>query len=90
MMLAVDDPLKVGETTLIPVAEVFTFSKVLGEKAAFAGGKRAKAVVVVGPRGAVALNVEGEFVSLNELMNEVSGLKELVAEAQSFEVRGKG
>jgi len=88
--LEADDPLKVGDTTLIPVAEVRLFSNVRGEKAAFAGRKRATAVVVIGPSSAVALNVEGEVVSLPELLNEVSGLKERVAEAQRSEVQGKG
>ncbi len=77
--LQADDPLRVGETTLIPVVEVFSFSMVQGERAAFAARKRPKAVVVVGPRGAVALSVEGEEVSLEELADEVSGLGELVA-----------
>jgi hypothetical protein len=77
--LQADDPLTVGETTLIPVAEVFSFSMVQGERAAFAARKMPKAVVAVGPRGTAALSVEGEAVSLKELMDEVSGLKELVA-----------
>lgn len=77
--LQADDPLRVGRATIIPVAEVRSFSMVLGEKATFAARKRAKAVVVLGPWGAVALNVEGEEVSLRELVGEVSGLKELMA-----------
>lgn len=89
-LLKADDPLKVGDITLIPVAEVRSFSNVRGERAAFAGRKRATAVVVLGPSGAVALNVEGEVVSLKELLNEVSGLKELVAGVKESEVVGKG
>ena len=77
--LQADDPLTVGETTLIPVAEIFSFSMVQGERAAFAASKRPKAVVVLGPWGAVALSVEDEEVSLEELADEVSGLGELVA-----------
>jgi hypothetical protein len=88
--LEADDPLKVGDLTLIPVAEVRSFSNVRGERAAFAGRKRATAVVALGPWGVVALNVEGEVVSLPELLDEVSGLKELVAGIQGSEVRSKG
>jgi hypothetical protein len=88
--LKADDPLKVGDITLIPVAEVHSFSNVRGERAAFAGRKRAKAVVVIGPWGAVALNVEGEELSLSELLNEVSGLKERITGVKEAEARGKG
>jgi hypothetical protein len=88
--LEADDPLKVGDLTLIPVAEVRSFSNVRGERAAFAGRKRATAVVALGPWGVVALNVEGEVVSLPELLDEVSGLKELVAGIQGSEVQSKG
>ena len=77
--LQADDPLTVGEITLIPVAEVFSFSMVQGERAAFAARKMPKAVVALGPRGAVALSAEGEAVSVKELADEVPGLGELVA-----------
>jgi hypothetical protein len=77
--LQADDPLRMGKATIIPVAEVRSFSMVRGEVATFAARKRPKAVVVLGPWGAVALNVEGEEVSLQELADEVSGLKELMA-----------
>ena len=90
MTLAVDDPLKVGDATLIPVVEVFSFSKVRGERAAFAARKRAKAVVALGPWGVVALDVEGEEISLQELADEVSGLKELVAGIEDSDVGTKG
>jgi hypothetical protein len=88
--LKADNPLNVGDITLIPVAEVHSFSMVQGERAAFAGRKRAKAVVALGPWGTVALNIEGEEVSLKELLDEVSGLKELVAGIQGSEVGDKG
>lgn len=87
--LKADDPINVGDITLIPVAEVHSFSNVRGERAAFAGRKRATAVVALGPWGAVALNVEGEVVSFPELLDEVSGLKELVAGIQGSKVRDK-
>ncbi len=74
-----DDPLTVGDITLIPVVEVHSFSNVQGERAAFAAKKKATAVVALGPWGAMALSAEGEEVSLPELLNEVSGLRELVA-----------
>ena len=88
--LQADDPLKVGDTTLIPVVEVFSFSKVQGERAAFAARKRAKAVVALGPWGVVALDVEGEEISLQELADEVSGLKELVTGIADSDVGTKG
>jgi len=77
--LQADDPLSVGEMTLIPVAEIYSFSMVLGERAAFVARKRPKAVVALGPRGAVALSVEGEEISLEELAAGVPGLRKLVA-----------
>ena len=82
MTLAVDDPLKIGDATLIPVVEVFSFSKVQGERAAFAARKRAKAVVALGPWGAVALDVSGEALSLRELLDRVAGLEERMAEVK--------
>ena len=88
--LVADEPLRVGELSLIPVAEVHSLSMVLGERAAFAGTKRAKAVVAVGPGGAVALGVGGEKVSLDELLDEVPGLKELIAGALRSEEEKRG
>ncbi|HRW82127.1 MAG TPA: hypothetical protein P5049_01605 [Methanothrix sp.] len=88
--LRADETLKVGEFALIPVAEVHSFSMVRGETATFAGTKRANAVVAVGPGGAVALDVGGEEVSLDELLAEVPGLKELVARALRSEEEGRG
>lgn len=76
--------------TLIPVAEVSSFSMVQGERAAFAARKKVKAVVALGPWGAVALNIGGEEVSLQELTDEVSGLKELVAWIGGSEPGGEG
>ncbi|MGC9515771.1 hypothetical protein [Methanocrinis sp.] len=88
-VLEADNPLRVGETILIPVAEVLSFSEVWGEGAAFACLKRAKAVVAIGPRGAFALDLVGQSVSLEELADEVSGLKELVAGVRSSGVGNK-
>ena len=89
-MLKADEPLKVGELSLIPVAEVHSFSMIRGEAATFAGTKRPKAVVAVGPGGAMALDVGGKGVTLDELLDEVSGLKELVAGALQSEEKRKG
>lgn len=88
--LGADDPLKVGELTLVPVSEFHSFSMVSGDGGSFVGMKRAKAVVALGPWGAVALDLDGEVLSLEELLDEVPGLKELVAEAGRSVTKDKG
>ncbi len=88
--LEAEGPLKVGDTTLIPLTEVRSFSAVRGEGAAFAFRKMATGVVAIGPWGALALDIEGEEVSLEELMAEVAGLKELLAGFRGSEVGDKG
>jgi hypothetical protein len=88
--LIADDPLQIGDIILIPVAEVSSFSNVKGEMAAFAARKRAKAVVALGPQGAVALSLDGAEISLSELADKVSGLDELMAEIRGSEVEDKG
>lgn len=88
--LGADDPMKVGEVTLVPVWEFHSYSMVRGDGGSFVGMKRAKAVVALTPRGAVALDLEGGALSLNELLDEVPGLKELVAEADLSVTEEKG
>lgn len=88
--LGADDPLKVGELTLVPVSEFYSFSMVRGDGGSFVGMKRAKAVVALGPWGAVALDLDGKVISLEELLDEVPGLKELVAEAGRSVTKEKG
>ncbi|HPJ30779.1 MAG TPA: hypothetical protein PLZ42_05255 [Methanothrix sp.] len=86
--LVADEPLRVGNFVLIPVAEVYSFSMVRDERAAFAGTKRVKAVVALGPGGPVALNVSGEELLLLDLLDQVSGLNELLAAFSSENGRG--
>ncbi|UEC43349.1 MAG: hypothetical protein METHAR1v1_1310011 [Methanothrix sp.] len=77
--LGADGPLQVGEVTLVAVSEFHSSSMVGGDGGSFVGMKRAKAVVALGPRGAVALDIDGEAISLEELLDEVPGLREVVA-----------
>jgi hypothetical protein len=76
--LKADRPLKVGQFILIPISEGSTFSIVRGDKAAFTGYKRAVAVVVLTPQGSMALKVNGEKCSVEDLMETVLGLRECV------------
>lgn len=85
--LAAEEPLCVGEITLIPVAEVRSSSFVRNDGWAFVGTKRAEAVVAVGPWGVIALDISGKEAPLDELLEEVPGLVELVAWAHREEER---
>jgi hypothetical protein len=80
--LGADDPLRVGDLALIPVSEFHSFSTVVDGGGSFVGMKRAKAVVALGPWGAVALDVSGEALSLRELLDRVAGLEERMAEVK--------
>jgi hypothetical protein len=80
--LAADLPLRVGEVTIIPVAEVQSLSYLRGGTGSFAGRKRAAAVVALGPWGSIALDISGEEAPLDELLAEVPGLEEVVAGAR--------
>lgn len=73
--------MKVGEVTLVAVWEFHSSSMVRGDGGSFLGMKRAKAVVALGPRGAAALDIDGEAISLEELLDEVPGLRVLVTGA---------
>jgi len=88
--LGADDPMKVGEVTLVPVWEFHSSSMVRGDGGSFVGMKRAKAVIALGPRGAVALDLDGGALCLNELLDEVPGLKEQMAEAGRSVTEEKG
>jgi hypothetical protein len=80
--LGADDPLKVGDLALIPVSEFHSFSTVVDGGGSFVGMKRAKAVVALGPWGAVALDVSGEALSLRELLDRVPDLEVRMAEVE--------
>ncbi|MDF0591923.1 hypothetical protein [Candidatus Methanocrinis natronophilus] len=88
--LGADDPVKIGEVTLVPIWEFHSSSMVRGDGGSFVGMKRAKAVVALGPRGALALDLDGEVLSLEELLDEVPRLRGMVTGAGRYGAAEKG
>ena len=73
----INEPISVAGLTLIPVVKISTnlWSTRMGE--AFLAIKHPVAIVVASPQAKRAYRITGEEVSLEELMQEVPGLKKL-------------
>jgi uncharacterized spore protein YtfJ len=75
--IVIETPVSIGDTTLIPVARVFT--KGWSRKGvSFLGYKSPVAVVVVSPAGKRALSPSGEEIPLESLIEETPGLAEVL------------
>ncbi len=76
--LKIDRPVTMGRVTLIPVARISTYSKVLKENAIFIGSKTPVVLVVLAPGSTKVLEMDGEEVP----PDEIPGLEEVIAEMQ--------
>ncbi len=75
--IVIETPVSIGDTTLIPVARVFT--RGWSQKGvSFLGYKSPVAVVVVSPAGKRALSPSGEEVPLEPLIEEIPDLTEVL------------
>jgi hypothetical protein len=75
--IVISKPISVTGITLIPVTKISTnlWSARAGE--AFLAAKQPIAIVVVSPQVKRAYRITGEEVSLDELIQEVPGLKDI-------------
>ena len=77
--VVIDNPVVIAGVTLLPVARV-TLSYWHGnDRISFFGSKQPVSVVVVTPSEKRAFRLTGEAVSLEQLVQEVPGLKEKLA-----------
>jgi len=76
--VVVGDPVRVGRTTLIPLAEVSLNWGFIGRRGTwFLGSKQPTAVVLISPRWTKAFRVTGEEVPLSELVRQAPGIREV-------------
>ena len=74
----IGNPVAVAGVTMIPVAQV-SLNYWCGDRGiSFFGVQRPVSVVVVSPSAAKAFRITGEEVPLDQLMQEVPGLKEIL------------
>ncbi len=76
--IVVNKPVSVAGLTLIPIIQVSLNLWSSGTGEAFLAIKQPIAVVMVSPQAKIAFRITGEEVSLEELTQEVPGLKEIL------------
>jgi len=76
--IVVNKPISVAGLILISVTRTFLSFRSARAGKAFLAVKQPIAVVVVSPQAKRAFRITGEEVSLEELMQEVHGLKEML------------
>jgi uncharacterized spore protein YtfJ len=78
--VAIENPIAVAGLTLIPVAKVSLNYWRGGGSTSFFGVKQPVGVVVVYPSAKRAFRITGEEVTLDQLIQEVPGIEEILAE----------
>jgi len=78
--LKTDRPMTIGGVTLIPVARISTYSKVLKENAIFIGSKTPVVLVVLAPGSTKVLDMDGEDVP----PDEIPGLEDVISLQKTF------
>ena len=76
--ITIEAPLAVAGVTLIPVAKVSLNSWHRKDRLSFFGIKQPVSMVVVSPQAKRAFRIDGEEISLDQLMKEVPGMKEIL------------
>lgn len=74
----IDDPITVGEITLIPVIELSLKYQFNENYFSCFGTKQPASIVVVSPSGKRAFRVSGEEVSFDQLIKETPGMREML------------
>ncbi len=74
--IVLGDPISVAGITLIPVTKVSVNCWRGKHGASFFGFKHPTSIVMVSPTTRWALGIEGESISLDQLMQEVPDIKE--------------
>jgi len=76
--VTIDNPVAVAGVTLIPVAEISLNHWRNSSGISFFGVKQPASIVVVSPSAKRAFRITGEEVSLDQLIQEVPGIKEML------------
>ena len=76
--VGIENPVAVAGVTLIPVVEISLNYWRSNSGISFFGVKQPVSVVVVSPLAKRAFRVTGEEVSLDQLIQEVPGIKEIL------------
>lgn len=74
----IDSPVGVGEVTLVPIARASVNYERGNGGILFFGMKQPLAVVVISVSGKRAFRITGEEVSVQELIQELPGMKEML------------
>jgi uncharacterized spore protein YtfJ len=74
----IGNPIAVGAVTLIPVAEVSLNHWCGNGSISFFGVKQPVRVIVVSPAAKRAFRITGEEVSLDQLLQEAPGIREVL------------
>ena len=76
--ITIDNPVTVGGVTLIPIVKTWLNCWRSKARLSFFGINQPVSIVVVSPQTKRAFRINGEEVSLDQLMTEVSGIKEIL------------
>ncbi len=76
--IAIDNPVTVAGLTIIPVVQVLLNYWHTKDSTSFFGLKQPVAVIVVSPLAKRAFRITGEEVSIDQLVQEAPGIKELL------------
>lgn len=76
--IAIDNPVTIDGLTIIPVVQVLLNSWHVKDKASFFGSKQPIALIVVSPLAKRAFRITGEEVSIEQLIQEAPGIKEVL------------
>lgn len=74
----IDSPLAVGAVTLIPIARISLDYEWSNRGVYFFGMKRPVAIVTISVSGKRAFRMTGAEISVEELIQEVPGMKEML------------
>ncbi len=76
--VVVDNPVAVAGVTLIPVVKISLKHWRSNGGVSLLGAKRPVSIVVVSPSAKRAFRITGEEVSLDQIMREAPGIKEIL------------
>ncbi len=77
--VAINNPVTVAGVTLIPIVEISQNYWQGNRGISFMGVKQPVSVIVVSPSAKRAFRMTGEEISLDQLIQEVPGVKEILA-----------
>ncbi len=76
--IRIEAPLAIAGVTLVPIVKVSLNYWYTKSRLSFFGAKQPVSLVVVSPQAKRAFRIDGKEVSLDQLTEEVPGLKEMM------------